>query len=1062
VESQKPKKLKMSMKVFRAITIPIMSVLLIFAVCLATITNYFTPSLDAFLGKGDRAAKREQGTGDWNGEYYSFTSTNSEEALENSAAVAEQIADEGEVLLKNDGLLPLTSDTYVTPMGYRYLNPLMSGSGSGGTDTTADYVYDAIKGVNEAFTNVNDAALEAMKNGTAVDIQPQAASGEGGETAFLGSAVTLSEYPASTYEGIKDSCKDSVGIVFLGRAGGEGGDLYTLEYEDGTPHQLALTDTEREVLAFAEEYCTGGVVVVLNSCNTMQIGELQDDEGINAIISMCTPGAMGFKSLGKILNGTVNPSARTVDTYVADCTQTPTYVNFNNGTGNTVYENTEYTRDIWLAAYKGGAQFQAPFREYEEGVYLGYRWYETAADIGYFEAFEMPSGVTDPYYNRKNGVVYPFGYGLSYTTFEQKITSFDDSGDEIRIEVTVTNTGDTYSGKDVVEIYYGAPYTDFDVENMIEKPTVNLIDYGKTKMLAPGESDVVTISFSKEDMASYCYTHDNGNGTTGCYVLEEGEYVISLRANSHDVIETRTTQMDETFWFDGSDDDHIRQSEKDAQSALNDDGTSAGVPADPDASYVAATNEFEHANQYMTDSTVGNDVTILTRNDWENTQPSAPTDITRQASDTVIEWLDYSYATVDLGNGEWDSVNDPVLGSAEGSDVYTDEMPDSNEDNGLTLSDMRGLSYYDSKWDELLDQIDYSSSEMTKALFANAFGSGTLSSIGKPATVDHDGPQGLALNDNDGNSWISCCSFPAATSVAQTYNVELAYAMGSAVGEENYWIGGGGWYAPSINLHWSPFSGRNYEYYSEDPIVSGMMAAAVISGAGDKGTFCTLKHFAMVDQEEQRWWIPSVWATEQTIREIYLKAFEIAVKDATKTIKYTSDEEGTVSEKTMRACDAMMSSGWSGIGGLFTAYDYNLMTGVLRNEWGFTGYVVTDYDQGNAANDDVAVNRMVRAGVDQHMLDMTLSPGSYTSLDTATGVNALRKAIKDTAYTLVNSAQFNNAVPGATIYYKMSPWRVAVIAVDIVIAILIVLGIIWNIRRTKDAKLHPENYKQKR
>ena len=1058
----KPNKLKMSVTKFRAITIPIMAIFLVLAIVVTIGTDYFTPSLDAFLGKGDRAATTPAGTSSWNSNYYTFVSANGDQALVNSAAVAERIADEGEVLLKNDGILPLTRDTAITPMGYRYITPLMSGSGSGSTSTTADYVYDAVRGITEAFTNINTKAAEAMQKGTLVTINPVAASGEGGQTAFLGAAVSISEYPASTYAGIEDSCKDTVGIVFIGRAGGEGGDLYTQAYEDGTPHQLALTDTEREVLEFAKTNCTGGVVVILNSCNTMEIAELADDDGINAIIQICTPGAMGFKSLGKILNGTVNPSGRLVDTFVADNTKTPTFVNFNNGTGNTVYVNTEYVREIWLARFKGGSHFQAPFREYEEGVYLGYRWYETAADLGYFTSNNLPAGVTDPYYNRDNGVVYPFGYGLSYTTFKQEIASFSDNGDEVEIQVKVTNTGNV-AGKEVVQIYFGAPYTEFDVEHMIEKPTVNLIEYGKTQLLDPGSSETVTLSFAKEDMASYCYTHDNGNGTTGCYMLEAGDYTVSLRANSHDVIDSRTVTIGQTFWYDGSDDAHIRESEKLAQAALDNDGNSTGVPANPDSSFIAATNRFDNANLYMTDPTVGNDVTILTRNDWANTQPSAPTDVTRQASETVKKWLDYNYATIDLGNGTWDANNDPILGAVEGSFAYVPDskMPASKAKNGLTLSEMRGLSYYDPKWDDLLDQIDYNTSEMTNALFANAFASGPLSSVGKPATVDHDGPQGLALNDNDGNSWINCCSFPAATTLAQTFNLDLAYEMGSAVGEENYWIGGGGWYAPSINMHWSPFSGRNYEYYSEDPVVSGKVAASVISGAGDKGTFCTLKHFAMVDQEEQRWWIPSVWATEQTIREIYLKAFEIAVKDATKTIKYISDDKGTVSTKTMRACDAMMSSGWSGIGGLFTAYDYNLLTNVLRNEWGFQGYVVTDYDQGNAPNDNVAVNRMVRAGNDQHMLDMTLSPGSYTSLDNATGVTALRTSIKNTLYTIVNSAQFNGAVPGSEIYYKMSPWRIGVIALDVVIGLGFVLGVIANVRRTKHAKAHPELYKSK-
>lgn len=1056
------KKLKMSLVKFRAITIPIMAVFLVLALVVTLVTDYFTPSLDTFLGKGARSAHNPAGTSGWDTNYYNFTSTNQEDALRLSAIVAEQIGDEGIVLLKNDGLLPLSSDEPVTPLGYRYIDPIMSGSGSGGTNTTADYVFNAEKGIQAAFTNINNNVVNAMRSATPETIAAAGGGGDAGQTAFLGAGAEIKEYPISTYSGLEDSCTGTVGIVFLGRGAGEGGDLYTMSYEDGTPHQLALTTLENELLEYAKENCSGGVVVVLNSCNVLQIPELADDSRINAIIQMCTPGAMGFKSLGKILNGTVNPSGRTVDTFPANHLMTPTFVNFNNGQGNTVYENAQYTRDIWLSRFKGGPNFQAPFREYEEGVYMGYRWYETASDLGYFTSANLPAGVTDPYYNRDNGVVYPFGYGLSFTTFSQEITALTDNGNTVTIDVVVTNTGNV-SGKEVVQIYYCAPYTQFDVDNMLEKPTANLLDYAKTSQLDPGASETVSITFSKEDMASYCYTHNNGNGTTGCYVLEQGEYIVSLRANSHDIIDKRTIAIPSTFWYDGSDDAHIRESEKLAQSALDNDGNSTGVPANPDASYVAATNRFENANRYMTDPAVGNDVTILSRNNWANTQPSAPTETTRQASDTVLEWLDYSYNTYDLGNGIWDPDQDTWLGNMEGSVVYVpeSEMPASNQKNGLTLSNMRGLTFYDPMWDQLLDQIDYNSSEITGALFANGYASGALTSVGKPVTSDHDGPQGIGLNDNDGNNWVSCCSFPAATTLAQTYNVDLAYAMGSAVGEENYWIDGGGWYAPAVNLHWSPFSGRNYEYYSEDPVVSGKVAAGIISGAGDKGTYCAFKHFAMVDQEEQRWWIPSVWATEQTIRELYLKAFEIAVKGAVKTIRYISDENGTVTVKTMRACDCMMSSGWSGIGGLFSAYDFNLMTGVLRNEWGFQGFVITDYDQGNGPNDNIAVNRMVRAGTDQHMIDMTMSPGSYTELDTATGVSALRKAVKNTLFTMANSAQVNGAAPGADIYYKMSPWRVAVVALDVVIGLGILFGVFVNIKRTRDAKLHPENYKTK-
>lgn len=1060
---KQPRK-KMRGTIFRWICIPFMVLALVFGICLATITNYFSPSLDTFLGKGKLEYSTPQHAQGWNAQFYNFKAKNAEEALHNSAQVAEQIGDEGEVLLKNDGLLPLSKDTQVSPLGYAYLNPVMSGSGSGGTDTSCEYAYSAERGIKEAFSHVNTTMVNAMKKAKPAEIKPQGADGDGGATAFMGAATIIREFDVEDLKAQQDSLKNTVGIVFIGRGAGEGGDLNTKPYEDGTPHQLALSENEKKLLSFAQENCKG-VVVVVNSTNAMQLADLQDNPGVNAVLQIATPGALGFKSLGKILNGTVNPSGRTVDTFVADNTKVPTFANFDDNSGNFMYQNTEYTRNYWLAKFTGGSQFKAPFREYEEGVYVGYRYYETASSLGYFTSANLPEGVSDPYYNRDNGVVYPFGYGLSYSSFEQKIEDISVKNGTVTASVSVKNTGKT-AGKEVVQLYYGAPYTPFDVENKIEKSTVNLLAFGKTQILQPGESETVKLSFEQEDMASYSYTHKNPSGTTGSYVLEQGDYTISLRSDSHTVIDSHTMTIADTVWYDSA--DTMRKSDKQAQAVLDEKGNATDTPMKSalgeKVDFTPASNQFDNANAYMTNPDIGHDVSILSRADWANTQPSAPTDQSRTASDSVKKWLDYNFNTIDLGNGQWDQAHDPLIGDGDNSKIYVAESdaPASKQHNGLVMSHMRGLSYDDPQWDKLLDQLDYNDPQLQKALFVAAFATGELDSVGKPATTDHDGPQGLALNDTSGKSWVTACSFPSETTMAQTFNTELAYAMGAAVGEENHYINGAGWYAPAANLHWSAFSGRNYEYYSEDPIISGFMAAGVISGAGDKGTYTSFKHFAMVDQENNRGKIPAIWATEQTIREIYLKPFEIGLKKAKKTISYISDDKGTVSTKVMRAGDYLMTSGWAGIGGLWTAWDYNLMTNVLRNEWGFKGTVVTDYDMGNGPRDNAAVNRLVRAGTTQHMLDMTLSPGTYTATQTATGKMALRRAVKDTLYTMANSAQTNNMVPGATAYYQVSPWRLGVWAIDAVLAVLIILGVIVIILRARDEKLHPENYKQKR
>lgn len=1057
-------KKKMSQRKFTVVMTPLLAICMGFGIAATCITDYFTPSLDTFLGKGERVVTAPEGSESWDTNYYTRKASNQTEARNNSAKVAEKIANEGEVLLKNNGILPLKKSTKVSPMGYRYIAPVMSGSGSGSTNTSLDYVYNAERGIKEAFTNVNETIVNAMKKGKEEKNAPKdrkVLCDSYGGSAFLGAALPISEYPVSVYSGTEDSCKDTVGIVFIGRNGGEGGDLYAKEYMDGTPHALALTQNEKDMIAFAEKYCTGGVVVVLNSANPMQLGELEDDDKIGAILQICTPGAMGFKSVGNILNGTVNPSGRTVDTFIADLTKSPTYCNFDDYDGVNSYSNTLYHTERWLTRFYG-SDFMAPFHEYEEGIYLGYRFYETASEVGgYFSNNKLPDGVTDNYYNRENGVIYPLGYGLSYTQFEQSITKIHETAKTVELTISVKNVGNSYSGKEVVQVYYSAPYTKVDEQYQIEKASANLIAYAKTSNLAPEASEEVKLTIEKEEMASYCYTRDNPNGTKGCYMLEEGDYTLSIRSDSHNVIDSRTINIATTTWYDGSDAAHIRNSEKLAQSALDEKGNSLGYPAaaesDPTATYIAATNQFEICNRYMTDPTVGNDVTILSRSNWNGTQPSEPTNKTRTASAEVKAILDKNWTLT------YDPTTDPDLGNTPTSKIYVpdSELPKANQKNGLTLSDMRGKSYYDDAWELLLDQIDYDSDQINTALFVNGYASGALDSVGKMATSEHDGPQGIGLNGTDGSSWVACCSFPAATTLAQTWNTELAYEFGNSVAEENMWINGGGWYAPAVNLHWSQFGGRNYEYYSEDPLISGMMAAAVISGAGDNGTYCAFKHFAMIETENERWFEPSVWATEQAIRELYLKAFEIGVKNATKTIKYISDNEGTVSTKVMRAADCMMTSGWSSIGGTYAGYDYNLNTNVLRNEWGFQGFIITDYDGGNYANDDSRVARIVRAGVDQHMIDGTMGPGKYTDVNSATGRTALRKAIKNTLFTLANSAQTNNAAPGAIISYKMSPWRIGIICMDVALGLFIAGGIVWIILRNNDSKKNPDRYKSK-
>lgn len=578
---------------------------------------------------------------------------------------------------------------------------------------------------------------------------------------------------------------------------------------------------------------------------------------------------------------------------------------------------------------------------------------------------------------------------------------------------------------------------------------VNLVAFDKTSELAPGASETVELTFTTDDMTSYCYTHANGDGTTGCYMLEAGDYIISLRGNSHDVIAQETVTQEETIWYDGSDEDHVRQTEKDAQSALDAEGNVLNTPANPDSTWVAATNQFQTSTDYM-----NTDSTILSRSDWANTQPKAAENHTKEIS--------AAFAT-ELGlENSFDVNTDPVLGNVEGSLIYATEQPVSNVDNGIVLSELRGLDYYDEKWDDLLDQIDWDGDQdgILQNFTGDAYLTAAISSIGLPATVTEDGANGLKVNgmteDGSGYDMTQSSSFGFAPLMAATWNQELLYDVGAAFGQESIANGINGWYCPAINLHRSYFSGRVFEYYSEDPVLSGVLAAKVISGAGDQGMFCYVKHFALNETDTGRTALISTWADEQTMRELYLKAFEIAIKNAKMTINYY-DENGVMTQRTMRAATAVMAA-QNGVGTVAGECSYALLTSVLRNEWGFQGMVISDYwVWGDNSLRDLAV----RAGCDSYLCMYVPSMWGLDDYDSATARTAMRSAIHNIAYAVVNSNAMQGYAPGAEQKITMSPWQKLLIAVDVVLVLAVAGGIFWIVKRTKDEKAHPERYKRK-
>ena len=580
------------------------------------------------------------------------------------------------------------------------------------------------------------------------------------------------------------------------------------------------------------------------------------------------------------------------------------------------------------------------FVNYVEGIYVGYKFYEAAAAEGLID------------YDAT--VQYPFGYGLSYTTFTQEMGPISESNGTITFDVTVTNTGEV-AGKDVIQVYYNPPYTN----GGIEKASANLIAFDKTDMLEPGASQTLTISFDVEDMASY------DTYGAGAYVLEAGDYAISINSDAHTVIASQTYNVPTTITYGDT------------------------SPRSTDA--VAASNQFAFAE---------GDVTYLSRaNGFANyaEATAAPTNFTMDEETKATFYNNSNYDPNEFNNAD-------------------DVMPTTGAKNGLKLEDLRGVDYDDPQWDELLDQMTVS--EMDTLIAIGGYQTSAINSIGKVQTIDCDGP--ASINNNfTGKGSIG---FPAAVMIAATWNVDLANDFGERIGKMADEMGVSGWYAPAMNTHRSAFAGRNFEYYSEDGVLGGNMAANAILGAQEHGVYAYMKHFALNDQETNRCGMLCTWANEQSIREIYLKPFEIAVKDG--------------------GCQAVMSS-FNYIGTTWAGACDELLNNVLRDEWGFQGFVLTDYFGVYGYMDS---DQAIRGGTDCMLVAYDTETNHVTDTTSATSVLAMRQACKNILYTTVNSRAYDPAnLSGG----GLQGWQIAAIAIDVVVGVILVAGAVMIIKKSK-------------
>ena len=961
--STRAAKKPMSNRKFASIWISGLSFVLVVAVTANVLLSVYGSWVETELGAGTYTVENSSDTADWDTEYNTADYATEEESDAAADALVQEITAEGVVLLKNNGALPLSvvDSANVTLLGRAAADPIYGGSGSGSADTST--AINAKKGLEAAGFEINgdvydllsDYAAETPRSTIVMDL-PEDSSYAVGE-------MPVADYTADALASFEDY--NDAAIVVIGRGGGEGGDLTTNmegsddNYEAGQ-HQLELNLDEKQLIALAKENFDT-VVVLVNASTTLELGILQDDEGIDSILSIGSPGQSGYAAVGKVLNGEVNPSGRTVDIYPADFTLDPSFANM----GDFQYSNISGLAEDAAKGVDGNGHFV----QYEEGTYVGYRYYETAA--------------TEGFVNYDDAVVYPFGYGLSYTNFSQSIvdSTLGAVDGEVSVDVEVTNTGDV-AGKDVVQFYYTAPYT----AGGVEKSSVVLGDFGKTGLLEPGESETVTVTIDVEDMASYDYAGAQA------YVLDAGTYQLKIQNDSHtleDGVQAIDYEVTEQVVYSG---DTKRDSDE-----------------------VAATNQFDDATAEFTE---GLSVT-LSRADFAGTFPTAPTEADMVANDAVVAAF-----------GAYD-----FEAAAAESDA---EMPVTGAEGTLDLIDLRGLDYDDAAWDELLDRLTVE--EMTQVILSGAYNTGAINSIVKPLTADIDGPAGFSsfLTDT-----YSGTAYPSAVLIASTWNTELAYKMGVSIGNEALFMGINGWYGPAMNLHRSPFAGRNFEYYSEDGLLSGTLGAQVMSGAASKGVYSYVKHFAVNDVEVNRSNNGiAVWADEQTIRELYLKPFEIALTETTSELKFISDEDGTVSTREHGAT-AVMSS-FNRIGAEWAGGSEALMTTVLRDEWGFRGIAITDFNLYEHMSPDQAV----KAGTD---LMLTFPPmKGLEDTKSAEGISNIRKSTHNILFAVTNSNAMNGIATGATIEYVQPQWRTVQIGIDVLLGLLLAGGGLLVFRRVQN------------
>lgn len=1001
------KQISTARKVGRVIKSVVKTVVAVLLVALMAVGNFGIPALISSLNMprmvnnilGYEQSWNNSGVNDegldleyYKADYTAGTIKDAERALD------EQIAAEGYVLLQNeDESLPLEKGTTVSFFG-EAVKTLSSSQNmvsmvtGGGGETSG-----LVTAFEEHGLSVNQELLDFYTTG------PGAAYNMGSGSISFGvdEDFAINECPLSELEsaGVLGSAEGTTPVFVMKRVAGEGRDMPRSMYrhtdvpEDQVKTYLEPDSVELEILQYLNDNFDN-VVLIVNTASALDLDFLEDMPNIKSVLFVPSAGTYGLTSLAGIIAGDINPSARTADTFSGEPLASPAAQNY--GDYGYVDKNGELTNYNYVT--------------YAEGIYVGYKYYETR-----YEDVVMGTGNAGDF-SYADEVTHPFGFGLSYTTFEWSDFSTAWDGDECTARVTVANTGDV-AGKDVVELYAQSPYTDYDRANGVEKPSVTLVGLAKTSELAPGTSETVEITFNEELLKSY---DANGAGT---YILDAGIYYVTAGRNAHDAVNNVLAAKGYTT-ADGMD------------AEGNTDLVNTYVPdnADVDATTYAADTKTGTAITNKFDDAAG-DVTYLTRADWVGT---FPTHDGTPLEGTVSTWGNEI-------NGEIDGQPASLLYVKEASDellaqldsresgnptdrsTLTDE-PVYGADNGLELVDLRGKDYDDPMWDDLLDQLtpeDYFS-----AIGVGGYGTDYLESVQKPFNLDADTAAGLIYG---GTGMMFCTP----VTVTQTWNKEIYEDYGEMIGNEALIGGANGWYAPSMNIHRTPFTGRNGEYYSEDAFLSGTIGSLEVRGAATKGVYATIKHFAVNDQENHRGDTTgemslATWANEQSIREIYLKPFEMCMKVDDVEMSYVQDNgDGTYQMATREVPASMgLMTAFNRIGATWTGGHYNLLTGVAREEWGFNGWVVTD--SAGSAGEWMDASQMIEAGgVSKLAQSESLAKWTYDESDPAE-YHYAREAMHRLLYTTANSNAMQGVMHGSVYQPGIQKVQMVQIAINVV------------------------------